>query len=302
MLMRQRPPRAYPNNAGQTDHRQETLKTQVRAYGRPLKKSLGQVFLIEKSIREKICEIAKLDPCDVVVEIGPGTGSLTASLAKQAHRLFALEIDKELIGYLKTAVSAYPNVYLICIDALRFDFHKLGKMAGRKLKVIGNVPYSISTPLIFHMIESRAVLECVVIMLQKELAQRLIAQPGTKDYGVLTIMTQAYMDVALARYVPRECFHPKPRVDSALVRLTPKVAPLVPLPLHKTFSSLVTSAFQARRKTLFNAVRTSKLISVPGHRIHSILTELAIDPMRRAETISIEEFVLIAQRLQEDYP
>ena len=285
------PPRPAADPAG-------SLKSKVKGYGRRPKRSLGQVFLIEASIRQKIIDSASLAPEDIVVEIGPGTGALTLELARRARRLYALEIDKDLIGYLRTSANLPPNVRLVCIDALRFDFQRLQRVAGQRLKIVGNLPYSISTPLLFHFVEQRKALELLVLMLQKEVAQRLTAAPRTKAYGVLTVMTRAFMDVSLERLVRRQCFYPVPKVDSALVRVVPRQTPMVPEAHREVFSSVVEAAFSTRRKTLFNALRSSGRFDLPADRLADLLATLQIDPARRAETLELEEFVLLAKGIQ----
>lgn len=230
-----------------------------------------------------------------MVEIGPGTGALTLELARRVRRLFALEIDKDLIGYLRTSANLPSNVRLVCIDALRFDFQRLHRVLGQRLKIVGNLPYSISTPLLFHFVEHRGALEFLVLMLQKEVAQRLTASPATKAYGVLTVMTKAFMDVSLERIVRRQCFYPVPKVDSALVRVVPRHVPMVSELHREVFSSVVEAAFSTRRKTLYNALRSSGRFGLPADRLADLLATLHIDPARRAETLEVEEFVLLAK-------
>jgi len=278
----------------------ETLKGYVREYGGRPKKSLGQVFLIERSIQEKILDAAHVCPDDVVVEIGPGTGTLTRILASRVKKLFALEIDQELVLYLHASMGTVSNTRLICMDALHFDFYRLNSFLGCQPKIIGNLPYSISTPLLFHLIESRHTYELLILMLQKEVARRLIAPPGTKEYGILSVMTQVYMDVSLERYVPRHCFYPVPRVDSAIVMLMPKQESMITLNEEAVFRSVVHAAFATRRKTLYNSLRASRAIPVKQERLHGILKSLSIDPNRRGETLQIEEFVCLARRIREE--
>jgi 16S rRNA (adenine1518-N6/adenine1519-N6)-dimethyltransferase len=280
----------------------ETLKGYIREYGGRPKKSLGQVFLIEKSIQEKIFEAAHVGPDDVVVEIGPGTGGLTRTLASRVKRLFALEIDQELVQYLHESMGAGSNTSLICIDALRFDFHRLSRSLGCKPKVIGNLPYSVSTPLLFHFIEHRHALHTLVLMLQKEVAQRLVAHPGTKAYGILTVMTQAYMDISFERYVPRHCFYPIPNVDSALIKLVPREESLLMPGEDEIFSSVVHAAFAKRRKTLYNALRASPAFAAALAQLNDLLKSLAIEPRRRGETLQLEEFISLARKVRKSIP
>jgi len=235
----------------------------------------------------------------VVIEIGPGTGGITRSLASRIRRLIALEIDQELVGYLHESIRAVPHTSLICIDALRFDFPRAARSLGCTPKIIGNLPYLIATPLLFHFIECRHSLKMLVLMLQKEVAQRITARPGTKAYGILTVMTQVHMEISLRRIVSRHCFYPVPNVDSALVTLIPRPESLIMPGEDTLFRSVVQAAFATRRKTLFNALRASPLIPLAPEHLHELLTYLAIDPQRRGETLQLEEFILLARKIKE---
>ena len=236
---------------------EKTLKEMVRDYGNRPKKSLSQVFLIERSIQEKILEMADLGAEDTVVEIGPGTGTLTRDILRRVKRLIALEIDPALVSFLHESMKDSSGLHLLCADALRFDYEKASSVLHTRLKLVANLPYVISAPMVFTFIEQRKAFSLLILMLQKEVAQRLAAPPGTKQYGKLSVLCRVYFDLRLERHVPRTCFHPVPKVDSAVLRFIPKACSPFPEQAEATFRELVRAAFSKRRKTLFNALRTS---------------------------------------------
>ncbi|MDI6802157.1 MAG: 16S rRNA (adenine(1518)-N(6)/adenine(1519)-N(6))-dimethyltransferase RsmA [Thermodesulfovibrionales bacterium] len=263
------------------------------------KKYLGQNFLFDPSILHKIIEVSNLTSDDTVIEIGPGHGKLTKMLAEIAKKVIAIELDLELYTRLKeeferiksyhsyTHLPIYPfNIEFIHGDALKYHYEKLGAF-----KVVSNIPYYITTPIIFRLIEARKNLKSMTLTIQKEVAQRIVAKPDTKDYGVLSIAVQYYAHPELKFIVPRGAFRPVPKVDSAVIHVEILEKPRVNVRDEKLFFRIVRTAFSQRRKTLSNSL---KAISKD---IKGILMDAEINPIRRAETLTIEEFAKLSNVL-----
>ncbi len=281
---------------------EKTLKERVRDYGNRPKRSLGQVFLIEPSVQAKILEMAELDSGDTVVEIGPGTGALTRDMLRRVKRLIALEIDPDLVSFLRESMRNSPGFHLLCADALRFDYERAAAVLRTRLKLVANLPYVISAPMIFTLIDQRRAFSLLILMLQKEVAQRLTAAVGTKQYGKLSVFCRVYFHLHLERQVPKTCFHPVPKVDSAVLRFIPRERPLLPEQAEAAFRELVRAAFSKRRKTLFNALRTSLRAGISEEGLRNMLEACDIDPRRRPETLSAEEYVRMALHLRGQPP
>lgn len=278
----------------------KTLKGYVREFGAPSKKSLGQVFLIERAVQEKILRLAELEPDDTVVEIGPGAGALTREILERVRRLIAIEVDPRLAHYLRSSLEAAPGLLLVCMDALRFDYGRASSMLGVPLKIIGNLPYSISSPLLFSFLEHRDAFTRLVLMLQREVAERLTSSPGTKEYGALTVLSRFYLDISLEHRVSRRCFSPVPKVDSAIVRCEPRRnREILGDDREQTFRRVVKAAFSVRRKTLFNSFRLCLKPALSEARLLEALGRCGIDPRARAETLCLEEFVRLALCIHE---
>ena len=270
----------------------KTLKGFVRDYGGPPKRHLGQVFLIERSIQEKIIRLAELEPEDTVVEIGPGPGALTREILSRVRRLIAIEIDPRLAAYLRASLESSSGLFLICMDALRFDYRRASSRLGIPLKIVGNLPYSISGPLLFSFMEHCDAFKLLVLMLQKEVAERLTSTPGNKEYGSLTVLSRFYLDITVEHHVSRRCFSPVPKVDSTIVRCVPKkIRGLLEPGQTQTFRRVVKAAFSTRRKTLFNSLRLSLNPALPENQLHEVLSRCGLNANRRAETLCLEEFV-----------
>jgi len=251
------------------------------------KKHLGQNFLYDPSILSRITSAADLSREDTVVEIGPGPGRMTRLLAERAKRLIAIELDRGLYERLKGDFIAYRNVEIIQGDVLQFPFETL-----EIFKVVANIPYYITTPIIFRLLEYKENLISMTLTIQKEVAERIVAVPGGKDYGVLSISTQYHTNPELKFIIPKEAFKPVPKVDSAVIHMTIRRTPPVSVLDEKLFFSVVRSAFSQRRKTLSNS------LSSFGKDIKDILSEVGIDPRRRPETLSIGEFAYLANVLR----
>ena len=250
-------------------------------------KRLGQNFLIDPNIVRKIVALAELSPNDHVLEIGPGRGILTEALSRTAGHVTAIEVDSRLHAYLETKQAELPNVELICDDALAYPVESL----PMGTVVVANLPYYISTPLLFRLLDQRGRFPRMVLMLQDEVADRLVAQPGGSDYGVLSVMAQYAADITKAFRVSAQCFRPRPDVASAVVRLRMKERTRLNQQEEVAFRALVKAAFAHRRKTLVNSLRDE------GYALHPVietLQRLDIAPTRRAETFSVEEFLRLA--------
>ncbi len=270
----------------------------ARAAFRPRpRKRFGQHFLRDPRVLDAIVETAAVGPADAVVEIGAGTGALTRRLAARAGRLVAVEIDRDLVGPLQAAFAAQPSVEVLAADALDLDLPGLAARLGRRLVVVGNVPYNISSPLLFALIEARGAIERMVLMLQREFAERLAAAPGSPAYGALSVLAQLHLVIDARFHVPPGAFRPPPAVESTVLTLTPRSAPAVPLDDPTRFRRVVRAAFAQRRKTLLNALRAAKLGPAAPDALAARLEAAGIEPARRGETLSIEEFARLDRAL-----
>lgn len=250
------------------------------------KKHLGQNFLYDPSILRRLIKTAEISSEDTVVEIGPGHGRLTKILAEKAKKVIGIEIDTELYKKLKTELAGYKNIELICGNALKYPYENLSEF-----KVVANIPYYITTPIIFRLIESRGNLISMTLTVQREVAKRIAAQPGAKDYGVLSIMIQYYAIPELKFVIPKGAFRPVPKVDSAVVHMRIRKSPPVEVKDEKFFFRVVKTAFSMRRKTLANA------LGVLSENIKDKIIMAGIDPQRRPGTLSIEEFARLSDVL-----
>lgn len=274
----------------------------METYGLNFKKSLGQNFLTDINVLHKIVDAAEITLEDDVIEVGPGIGALTEQLAKRAHQVMALEIDERLIPVLDETLAPYSNVTVLQQDVLKADLQKLiaENFDGQHhLKLVANLPYYITTPIIMHLLESPVQLDAIVVMMQKEVAQRLTAQPKTKDYGSLSIAVQYYTDAEIAFIVPKTVFVPQPKIDSAVVKLTPK-KPIKQPQDEQQFMRLVKGSFAHRRKTLWN-----NLQGIYGKdaetkaKLEKGLAEVGIAKTIRPEALTISDFIDLANALIE---
>ncbi len=257
------------------------------------RKRFGQNFLHDHNIIYSILSSLNSQTKDHWVEIGPGMGALTEPLLAQGLNLEVVELDRDLVIYLKNKFKAYPDLKIHSADALRFDFSALAK-ENEKLRVIGNLPYNISTPLMFHLLDNANCIEDMHFMLQKEVVDRICAEPGSKKYGRLSVMMQYYCKTELLFDVPPESFDPAPKVMSAIVRLIPHALPPVEVNDLKMLNRVVTQAFSQRRKTLRNSLK--KLIA------EDALSALGIDPNLRAEVISLNDFARLSNLIEATEP
>lgn len=260
----------------------------------PALKRLGQNFLIDPNIIRKIVALARLRPNDQVLEIGPGRGALTAGLCAEASRVIAVEIDPQLQPHLEEGLRHCPNLELRIGDALEFPFDSLPS----RTVVVANLPYYASTPLLFALLEARAHLDRLVLMLQTEVALRLIAKPNSKDYGILSVLTQEAADVELAFRVSANCFRPRPTVESAVVRLSMKSHDGFDPIRHERFRRLVRAAFAHRRKTLVNSLRDE---GYPADQIARAMEAAEIPLQARAEMLSLQAYQRLAGSFTPDH-
>lgn len=258
----------------------------------PPRKSLGQHFLIDPNIVRKIVAVAELRPEETVLEIGPGRGILTRALCGAAHAVVAVEVDPKLVEYGKAQLRDCANLDLRQGDALDWPLEALPPATV----VVANLPYYLSTPLLFRLLEARDRFDRLVLMLQTEVARRLVAQPGSKDYGVLSVMAQAFSRPRLAFQVSPSCFRPRPEVGSAVVTLPLRPTPLLEADDQVSFARTVRAAFAHRRKTLANALRDEGWTQ---DAVRRALASVEVAAQRRAETLSLEEFARLSKALAE---
>lgn len=273
----------------------------METYGLTFKKSLGQNFLTDINVLKKIVAAAEVNEADDVIEIGPGIGALTEQLAKSAHQVLALEIDDRLLPVLKETLAPYPNVEVIHQDILKANLKELiaEHFDGQhRLKIVANLPYYITTPIIMHLLATELAFDQIVVMMQKEVANRLAAQPGSKDYGSLSIGVQYEMDCQVAFIVPKTVFVPQPKVDSAIISLTKKKAKEYQPQDERFFHQLVRGAFMHRRKSLWNNLQGlyGKQAEVK-EKLSQALAQAEIEPSVRAERLTIADFVRLADCL-----
>ena len=274
----------------------------LQVHGFTFKKSLGQNFLTEPNILRKIVAAAEITKETNVIEVGPGIGALTEHLGQNANQVLAFEIDDRLIPVLADTLSPYPNIKVIHQDVLKADLATIIKEEFKKelpVKVVANLPYYITTPIMMHFLESGIDIAEMVVMMQKEVADRISAQPGTKAYGSLSIAVQYYMEAQLAFIVPKTVFVPQPNVDSAILKLTKRAKPAVDVTNEAEFFKLTKAAFQLRRKTLWNNLQNNygKTPEIKEWLTHS-LEVAGIDPVRRGETLSLAEFAALSNAME----
>lgn len=255
------------------------------------KKYLGQYFLYDPTILKRIVEVARLSPDDTVIEIGPGPGRLTRMLAGGVKKVIAIELDEDLFARLSHDLSAYKNIELVLGNALKYGYEAL-----KEFKVVANIPYYITTPILFRLLELRKRVRTITVMVQKEVAERIVAGPGDKTYGVLSIMVQYHAHAELVFQIPRGAFRPVPKVDSAVLHLEVLEQPFVEVIDEGLFFRVVKTTFSQRRKTLANSL---KPLARDSKRI---LMNAGIDPLRRPETLSIEDFGRLSDFLKREEP
>lgn len=272
----------------------------ISRHGFSFKKSLGQNFLIDQNILYKIVEAAGLDEDKGALEIGPGIGALTEKLAQTAGTVTAVEIDQRLIPILREVLEPYENVKVHHGDVLKVDLQELFRQdfAGvSKVSVVANLPYYVTTPILMKLLEEKLPLENIVVMIQKEVAERMAAAPGSKDYGSLSIAVQYYSEPKLVCIVPHTVFIPQPNVASAVIRLAVREQPPVSVEDESFFFEVVQASFAQRRKTIANNLKSRFFPGEGRERLEQLLQEAGIEPSRRGETLSIEEYARLSNIL-----
>ncbi|MCI1881015.1 MAG: 16S rRNA (adenine(1518)-N(6)/adenine(1519)-N(6))-dimethyltransferase RsmA [Sporolactobacillus sp.] len=272
----------------------------IRRHHFQFKKSLGQNFLTDANVLRNIVEAAELTQDSLILEIGPGAGALTRYLAEAAQKVVAIEIDCRLRPILEEALAGYGNVAIRFGDVLKIDLPKVLREefpAGRSVTVVANLPYYVTTPILIRLLTGDLPLLRMVVMVQKEVADRLQAVPGTKDYGSLSIAVQYHAEVRVVATVPKTVFVPRPNVDSAVVRFDLRPEPAVHVDDERFFFKVVRTAFAHRRKTLINNLVPALFTREHKDELLKVLTDAGIDPRRRGETLTIKEFAVLSNRL-----
>lgn len=271
----------------------------LRKYHFVFQKKYGQNFLIDSNILNNIVDTAEITKDDFVIEIGPGIGSMTQYLAEAAKEVYAVEIDRALIPILQDTLSEYDNVTIINEDILKVDLKKLAeeKNGGKPVKIVANLPYYITTPIIMGIFESRVPVESITIMVQKEVAERMQVGPGTKDYGALSLAVQFYARPFIAMIVPPTCFMPQPKVGSAVIKLIRHEEKPVQVKDDAFMFSLIRASFNQRRKTLVNGLQNASGLQLEKKDIVSALEEMNLSATVRGETLTLEQFAQLSNIL-----
>ena len=277
---------------------QKTIEV-IKKYQFKFQKKFGQNFLIDERVIDKIIAAAEITKEDCVLEIGPGIGTLTQMLAEHAKQVIAVEIDKNLIPVLEDTLGDYDNILIINQDILKVDINELAEKynGGKPIKVVANLPYYITTPIIMGLFESHVPLDSVTVMVQKEVAQRMQEGPNCKEYGALSLAVQYYANPYLVANVPPNCFMPRPNVGSAVIRLTRWEQCPVQVEDEKFMFALIRAAFNQRRKTLVNAVNNAKEVGITKEQMTEALNELGYSPTIRGEALSLQEFAALSNTL-----
>lgn len=268
----------------------------LQKYNFVFQKKYGQNFLIDPRVLEKIVDAARISDQDCVLEIGPGIGTMTQYLAESAREVVAVEIDRALIPILKDTLSAYDNVTILNEDIMKVDVGRIvrERNQGRPIKVVANLPYYITTPIVMSLLENHVPLESITIMVQKEVADRMQVGPGTKDYGALSLAVQYYARPEIVANVPPNCFMPRPKVGSAVICLNRHETPIVQVKDEKLMFHLIRASFNQRRKTLANGLNNSPEISLGKEKIQKCLKELGVSETIRGEALTLEQFARLS--------
>lgn len=273
----------------------------LQKYQFTFQKKFGQNFLVDKNILEKIIDAAQIREQDCVLEIGPGIGTMTQYLAERAKSVIAVEIDRNLIPILQDTLSSYDNVTVVNEDILKVDINHIvtEQNGGNPIKVVANLPYYITTPIIMALFENHVALQSITIMVQKEVADRMQAKPGTKDYGALSLAVQYYAKPEVVVRVPASCFMPKPNVDSTVIKLTRYDIPPTVAKDEEYLFAVIRASFNQRRKTLVNGLSNAGNLGVGKEKIMEIIAKMNLSPSVRGETLTLEQFTELSNFLSE---
>ncbi|MGI6019094.1 MAG: 16S rRNA (adenine(1518)-N(6)/adenine(1519)-N(6))-dimethyltransferase RsmA [Marvinbryantia sp.] len=280
---------------------QKTIEI-IQKYEFAFQKKFGQNFLIDGHVLNKIIAAAEITKDDFVLEIGPGIGTMTQYLAEAAGRVMAVEIDRMLIPILQETLAEYENVEILNEDVLKVDIAALveEKNGGKPIKVVANLPYYITTPIIMGLLENHVPVESITVMVQKEVAMRMQAGPGSKDYGALSLAVQYYCDPYIVANVPPNCFMPRPKVGSAVIRLKTHTQPPVTTKDEQLMFRLIRASFNQRRKTLANGLNNSSELSFSKEQIAQAIEKLGVSASIRGEALTLEQFAALADILVSD--
>lgn len=274
----------------------------IKKYDFAFQKRFGQNFLIDANIVEAIVNRADITKDDCVLEVGPGIGTMTQYLCEAAGKVIAVEIDKNLIPILNETLNDYDNVRVINEDILKLDIKSLAdeENEGKPIKVVANLPYYITTPIIMGLFESHVPIDSITIMVQKEVADRMQVGPGTKDYGALSLAVQYYAKPEIVLNVPASCFMPRPNVDSAVIRLTRHIEPVVTVKDEKLMFDIIRASFNQRRKTLVNGLTNASYLNFSKDMIVKALDVMGLSPSVRGETLTLSQFAELSDLLMQE--
>lgn len=278
---------------------QNTIEV-LQKYNFVFQKKFGQNFLIDTHVLDKIIRSAQITKDDMVLEIGPGIGTMTQYLAQAAGKVVAVEIDKNLIPILEDTLDGYDNVTVLNADVLKVDIAKLAdeENGGKPIKVVANLPYYITTPIIMGLFENHVPLKSITVMVQKEVADRMQVGPGTKDYGALSLAVQYYASPYIVANVPPNCFMPRPKVGSAVIRLDRYENPPVKVNNEKLMFKIIRASFNQRRKTLANGLKNSSELDFTKEQIEAAIESLGKGPSVRGEALTLEEFAALTNYIE----
>jgi len=271
----------------------------LQKYDFVFQKKFGQNFLIDTHVLDKIIRESNITKEDMVLEVGPGIGTMTQYLCESARKVIAVEIDKALIPILSDTLSEYDNVRVINEDILKVDINKIVREENdnKPIKVVANLPYYITTPIIMGLFESHVPIESITIMVQKEVADRMKVGPGTKDYGALSLAVQYYAEPEIIANVPPNCFMPRPNVSSSVIKLTRHKTPPVQAKDEKLMFKLIRASFNQRRKTLQNSINNSPDLNISKERVVAALEEMGLPPAVRGEALTLAQFAKLSDLL-----
>lgn len=272
----------------------------IKKYEFNFKKNFGQNFLVDERVLDKIVSAADINENDLVIEVGPGIGTLTQAMAKKAGKVVSVEIDKTLVPILGELLADYDNIEIINEDILKVDINELIEHHnGMNVKMAANLPYNITTPIIMNILEKHIPMESLTVMIQKEVAYRMNAKPSTKDYGSLSLVTQYYCEPYLVANVPQNCFMPRPNVDSAVIKLTILKEPRVNVKNEQFMFDFIKAAFSQRRKTLVNCIFSNGMLRLNKEELGKVLNELGYDERVRGESLTLEDYAKISDKMLE---